>query len=285
MQSEAFFREFSGERGAWAELDLVDVLARARQPWPEVDVPDEAFLTYLGGRVDASADPARELTALHLSDLYLACGCALGQPAAVSTFVARYLSEVPRYLGRLDPAGRLADDVRQELSQKFLVAAPPDPPRISSYSGRGPLSAWVAIAAQRVALRHLEGGKRDVAVGNEPLERLITGTRTPELLLAKAHLREEFRTAIRAAIDELSSRERMLLRLSVVSGLGCRKVAELYGVNHATVARWLAKVRESLFSSVQAHLQRRGIDPEDLSSMLGLARSEIDLSLSGLLEA
>lgn len=290
MHNEAFLRLFAGDRRLWTggsvplEQLLRDALERARAPWPVLHVPDEAFLEYLGARVDPGAsDPTRELAALHLPDLYLACGCALGLPAAVAAFVDSYLTDVPKHLARFQIPGNLVDDVQQELSQRFLVARPPEAPRIVTYSGRGPLRAWLAVAAQRSALRQLNSQGEKPAREPESLAQLFAASLSPELMLAKAHLCRDFQTAIRHALDQLSPRERMLLRLSVVGGLGSRKLAELYQVNHATAARWLVKIRHALLESVQAYLQRQGIDPADLTSMLGLARSQLEISFSGLL--
>ena len=67
--------------------------------------------------------------------------------------------------------------------------------------------------------------------------------------------------------------------------MGCRQLGVMYGVHTATVARWIAKIREDLFAHVQAHLQQtRGIDATEIGSLLGFARSQIDVSLTGLLD-
>jgi RNA polymerase sigma-70 factor (ECF subfamily) len=60
-------------------------------------------------------------------------------------------------------------------------------------------------------------------------------------------------------------------------------VALMYGVNAATVARWNAAIRAGLLAEVERFLKdRRGIEPSELPSLLGLARSQLELSLSGL---
>jgi RNA polymerase sigma-70 factor, ECF subfamily len=75
----------------------------------------------------------------------------------------------------------------------------------------------------------------------------------------------------------------MLLRLSVVSGLSCDKIGGIYGVNASTVSRWIVRLRNDLLDQVQRQLQQTGaLDGAKLSSLLGLARSQIEISLSGL---
>ncbi len=290
MNQAAFFAHFPGDRGTWERAPVAEVLgpalARARAAFPGLDVPEDRFLEHVGARVDpAASDPAAAMASLHLSDLYLACGCVLGLPAATEAFTRLHLSQVPRYLARLTPAATLVDEVRQELAQRLLVGDPPEPPRIATYNGHGALAGWVAVSAQRLALTHL-ARKSEVPVGSatgDATLRLLTDSADPELQLTKHHLRVELESAIREAIAGLSSRDRMLLRLSVVGGLSCRKLAEMYKVNFTTVARWQAKLHRELLASVESYLRdQRGIDPEDLRSMLGLARSQLELSLSGL---
>jgi RNA polymerase sigma-70 factor, ECF subfamily len=290
VNSEAFFRGFPGPRVAWTidDLDglLGQALEQARAPWPDLHLPDDEFLAYLGARIEPGPEaPAAALARLHLPDLYLACGCARGLPEAVTAFVAHHLRDLSRYLARLSPNPSLVEEVHQELCQRLLVAAPPEAPRIVTYTGRGPLSAWVAVAAQRTALNLLGrgAGSRTRPLG-DALERRLAESADPELLLARAHLREGLQAAIRHALATLTTRDRTLLRLSVMGGVGCRKLAEMYGVNFATVSRWLVRSRASLLAGVEEFLKKeRGIDPDDLTSLLGAARSQIDLSLSGLL--
>jgi RNA polymerase sigma-70 factor, ECF subfamily len=293
MNREAFFARFSGDRRAWEQAPLSELiepaLAQARAAFPDLDIAEDVFLEHLGARVDPSiADPEAAIGSLHVADLYLACGCTLGLPGAQSAFSTRFLAEVPRYLARIDGPATLADEVRQELAQRLLLGEPPEPPRIATYNGQGALASWVAISAQRLAL-NLLARKTEVPIGSATTDatlRLLAEGGDPELLLSKQHLRQEFEAAIRTAIAALSSRDRMLLRLSVTGGMSCRKLAEIYKVNFATVSRWQAKLRGSLLANVEQYLrQERGIDPADLTSMLGLARSQIDLSLSGLLGA
>jgi RNA polymerase sigma-70 factor, ECF subfamily len=283
----AFLEGVGEARAAWEGEELAPSLGRAleegRGAWPGLEVPPAAFARALGARVEVGLGP-EGLGKLHAGDLYLACGCVLGMPAAVNTFVERFLSQVPQHLSRLRVRPDLVDEVRQELAHKLLVAVPPEPPHLASYGGRGPLGGWVAVCAQRLALTALARREESPAfAGADPLERAVAGAPDPELEVARAHLRQDFEEAVRAALATLSPRDRTLLRLGLVSGLSCRKVALMYGVNAATVARWNAAIRAGLLAEVERFLKdRRGIEPSELPSLLGLARSQLELSLSGL---
>jgi RNA polymerase sigma-70 factor, ECF subfamily len=114
---------------------------------------------------------------------------------------------------------------------------------------------------------------------------MLTESPDPELHVAKAHLKEDFESAMRTALRALSPRDRLLLRLSVVSGLSCRKLGVMHGVHAATAARWIERIRDEILTSIQRTLRdKQGIDPADMPSLLGLVRSRLELSLAGLLE-
>jgi RNA polymerase sigma-70 factor, ECF subfamily len=275
------------EASSGLEPLLARALADARAAWPELEVPEPAFATALAAALDSCGDrPGDPLAGVRVADLYLACGCALGLPAATRIFVSKHLAAVPRYLAHIDPSAWLAEEVSQELAAKLLVARSPDPPRIASYGGRGPLDSWVAVAAQRAALSLLR--RRDpgaAAARASSLEGALSVGLDPELGLARAEVKHHFEGALQVALAGLDARDRMLLRLSLVSGLSCQKIGKIYGVNASTAARWLARARDQLLSAVQRHLkQTHGLEPAELGSLLGLARSQIELNLSGMLK-
>ena len=59
----------------------------------------------------------------------------------------------------------------------------------------------------------------------------------------------------------------------------------MYGVHHATVARWLTHARDALAGAVHRELSTRlRLGPEDLASVLALIRSRIELSIGRVLE-
>jgi RNA polymerase sigma-70 factor, ECF subfamily len=267
---------------------LAKALDEARAAWPQLEVPAPVFLRALAAAAaapDVAGDGGDPLAAVCVSDLYLACGCVLGLPAATRTFVSKHLAAVPRYLGHLDPSPWLAEEVAQELAAKLLVARPPDPPRIASYGGRGPLDSWVAVAAQRAALsllRRRDPGAAGASASN--LEGALALGLDPELGLARAEVKRQFEIALQLALASLDRRDRLLLRLSVVSGLSCQKIGRIYGVSASTASRWIVRARDQVLLRMQRQLKQvHGLDPDELASLLGLARSQIEVSLSSVL--
>ena len=69
--------------------------------------------------------------------------------------------------------------------------------------------------------------------------------------------RAEFRRAFNDAAAQLTDRERTLLRYRFYDGLSIDEICVLYRVHGATIARWLAAIREDLFEATRARLIRR----------------------------
>ena len=186
-------------------------------------------------------------------------------------------------LKRLDARPEFIDDVMQELRTKLLV--PPDP-RILRYGGRGPLLAWIRVAASRIAIDSLRAVRDDVL--REPrdpdsLERVDFG---PEVQLLRAAYRESFQEAIAAALAGLSPKDRNLLRRHLLERMTLEEIAGPYSVHPATIARRLMALREQIADGVRDHLairHRSEGGATSLESMAQAIRSEVYVSLAPLL--
>jgi RNA polymerase sigma-70 factor, ECF subfamily len=266
---------------------LDDAIAGARAAWPSVSVPLDAFVTRLAeaARAPSPQETCALLTGLKHADLYLACGCLAALPAALRIFEDQFLARVPRFVAHLDRSAAFAEDVRQELSRKLLLGDPPTAPSLARYAGRGPLDGFIAVAAQRMALDLLrKQGRLELPGDDAELERHLGSTSDPELEAIKARLRGEFAEALRNAIGALDRRERMTLRLTLISGLSLEEIGAIYGVNASTICRWLGKTRDRLALELRRQLSaRRQIQAGELESIVRLVQSGLDLGLSALL--
>lgn len=214
------------------------------------------------------------------SDLALAQGCVRGDPAALREFEATVLSRVPQFLARLDVSAALCDDVAQELRKELLLERDGTPPGLAGYSGRGDLAAWVRVVALRTALRLRKAERPAAPNGPDPL----LGKGDPELDYLKLRYRSACEEAFRGALTTLSSREKLYLRLHYVEGLSLDRMASLYRVHRATIARRLAAHREKLHAETRTRLREAlQIHDSEFESLLGLVRSQLAFSLRGAL--
>jgi RNA polymerase sigma-70 factor, ECF subfamily len=216
------------------------------------------------------------------ADLYLAWACAERDKAALSYFERIFLPAVDGYVGRLGLAEAVVDDVRQELRIRLLVG---DDPRIGQYSGRGPLAAWVRMAAIRVALSLLERSKlRSHARDVSALGALVGEQTSPELAAVRHRHGSAFQAALERSLDALGARDKTLLRMHFIDQLNIEAIGRIYRVHRATVARWLVAIRRRVLENLRTELSLDlRASTSEFRSMLAVVRGDLELSLRLLL--
>jgi RNA polymerase sigma-70 factor, ECF subfamily len=256
------------------EAQLQALYAAARDAWPAIDLPPDVFLGHVAERRDDVPDAASA------ADLYLACACARGDPAALEEFSSRYLRPLAPALRRFDPSPAFADEVSQALRETLLVRWGKAPARIAEFRGRGTLAAWVRIAATRAALRMRGRERLSLAeAGDEAMAPDLPA----DVAYLKARYRPEFEAALRAALAALSDRSRTLLRLHHLDGLSIDRIGAVYGVHRATAARWVAGARGELLESTRRRARERlGLGTTELVSLMRMVASQLDVSLCQL---
>jgi RNA polymerase sigma-70 factor, ECF subfamily len=268
--------------------DLDETLGRlwdaGRAAWPGLAVDAPLFVRHLAERVALDADLGQALAAVHAADLYLACACANRIDGGLRRFEDHFAQTIPAFVRRVDATPAFVDDVRQALRQKLFVSEEGAMPRIAGYSGRGPLSAWVGIAARRLALNAVRSRKADAfAEETEGAEEPIARG-DPEIDYLRMRYKNEFREAFREAIAGLDRSDRMLLRFSYVKGLSHDKIALAYKVHQTTITRRIKDARAALMEGIQGRLRRRlQADTMEVHSIARWVGSQLDLSLTRLL--
>lgn len=266
-----------------AELRLRELVGRARRAFPELAITPERFIAALAHA--CGDDVGAALGELHAEDFGLAVACAGGVPGALERCDRLCAPAIRAAVARIDPAADFCDEVRQILWQRVFVGAPDRPARILTYGGRGPLAAWVAVAAQRVAI-DLRRAAMPTAGVDPDADDLLPAREHPEAAYLRGRYRGEFQAGVRAALAALADRDRLLLRLTVVGGLSHEQVAAIYGVNQSTVSRWIARARDGVLEATEREVcARLGLPASEFRSLAGLFLSDLDLSLSRVLEA
>lgn len=269
------------------ECLLRKTIDAARAAWPIVSLSDEVFVGHLAGVLRrGAARSVEELLARDtVSDLYLACGCAAGDRAALAAFETHYLAALDATLARLDLPAWVIDDVKQDVRQRLLVGEASRPPRIADFTGAGNLRGWLRVVAVNTARQILR------RVGPAPSTAELVDVVPPvahdaELEILKSHYREQFRAAFLLALAELSPRDRTLLRQHYLLGLGIGQIGTMYGVHRATAARWLDRCTRVLLRTTRRTLATRlRVDRTDIDSILRLVRSRLEISIRAALAA
>jgi RNA polymerase sigma-70 factor (ECF subfamily) len=188
-------------------------------------------------------------------------------------------AQVPDFVARINSSPVFADEVRQALRQRLLIGEG-RAPRIAEYTGRGPLGAWVRVAAVRVALNLRTANKERPSRDGEVARRAVGEALDPEMQVIKEHSRKEFEQALKEALATLAVDERNVLRLHLLDRLSIDKIAALHRVHRATAARWLQGARESILEGTKARLRERlKLTSNEFESLSGLVRSQLEVSL------
>ncbi|HEY4056260.1 MAG TPA: sigma-70 family RNA polymerase sigma factor [Kofleriaceae bacterium] len=220
--------------------------------------------------------------AAHADDLALAQRCATGDSDAIAEFEKR-LGGVVRAV-----AARFAKDPQhvaelQQMVRERLFTGPS--PRIGGYTGRGHLENWVRVAALRVCLnakRSKDPAQPGASTGG--LVDLVDAGEDIDVQFLKAQYRDAFRAAITAAVRELESGERAVLRLGIVHRLSIDQLGVALGLHRATAARRLAKARDQLITRTTAQLKSTlALDDDELASLHREIDGNVEITLSRLL--
>ena len=254
------------------------LLQAAREAWPGIAIHPEPFASHVESlRRAGGALPE------HLADLSLAFAAARGDAAALRAFDEHNLAKLAPAVLRVDASEDFVAEVRQALRVHLLVGSGEAPPRIAEYQGRGPLLAWVRIAAVRLALK-LKRSEAPMVSTEDVLGELAASEPDPELRYLKTLYRAEFGAAFREALAALPERQRVLLRLHYVDGLTMMRIAQLYQVHQSTVSRWVASALDSVASNARRRLiGRLALSPSRLDSVARMVRSHLELSIRRLL--
>jgi RNA polymerase sigma-70 factor (ECF subfamily) len=258
-------------------------VASAAAAWAgAIRLEPSEFERFLAARMPAD-DRAAALVRLHLGDLYLACGCLRGLPAAIAAFESEVMGPVAAALRRFRLDRLTAEELAQNVREKLLVGAPGAAPKIVEYAGRGPLQGWVRVVAIRTAINWL----RDQRAG-APLDDLVQagGRNDPETF----YLRGQYGAALDQAIDHsmrtLRPEQRVLLRMYYLEGLSTRELGKIFRKHPVTIMRSLKgivhalRLRTNRFLQAQLHCDRSVAD-----SIVKLVLSQIDLNVQRWLPA
>ncbi len=260
---------------SWTE-DVRAALAR----YPRVSVPDA--LAHVAAAIAGGA------SATHAADLALAFAVSCGDAGAARRFEAYVADEIAAAARAIDRDPTFVDEVCQRTRVRLVVGeGGGDRPRLAGYRGAGPLRAWVAIAARRVALnakRDLRPDGASATPADDLLADIVDREPDPELRHLRGLYRSELREAVTAALAGLADRGRAVLRLRFVDGLELAQIGRLYRVHESTASRWISAALDQVRTAARAHLMARlAVTTETADSVARLLQSGLALSVARLL--
>jgi len=276
---------------------------RAQRKYPTVDLPLEVYLSRVDEIVSSNwpseGTPECQpwlaaFASLHHADLFLALACAGGNRIAWEHFADDYLPELRRWAAQAAKSADRGEDLAQDLVTKLLgesaaAVAGPDMHgrgRLSGYSGRGSLGAWLRVSVSRAAIDRFRQTRKDVSLDDAAPHAELQAKRTDPASELDSRRAIALSEALADEVSRLQARDRLLLSLYYLRGVPLRTIGVQFGAHEATVSRWLDGIRESLRKGVERELKSRfGLRARDLEPLWKRAAEEGAFSLEAMLRS
>ncbi|HVG20401.1 MAG TPA: sigma-70 family RNA polymerase sigma factor [Blastocatellia bacterium] len=286
--------------------EIKEILARIRQRY-SVSEDDFAcalhssakkYLPDVMGQASTNPAPTAEarkaalgyFDSLNCDDLCLAVACAKGDEAAWEDFYRDYrgyMVNIARTMTQdAGAAEQLADSTFAEL-YGLRESSGSRVSKFSFYSGRGSLRGWLrAVVFQLSADHHRQTSRLVQTEEPEDMDRLVlaadAGDRhaAPEVSFVNERYRSAISDALRRAISELESRERLLLAYYYYDEMTLREIGRLFDVHEATISRWLTKIQKRLRKLVEKGLaHEHHFNRREVSEAIELAAQQMDINV------
>ncbi len=246
-------------------------------------------LETIGARDNFGLDPGRQTNdkqrelfwrALHLEELAIARGCALGRESAWRRFLAQYREQMTRAAVEMTGSAALGEDLASALYSELFGMTEREGKRWSPllrYSGRGSLMGWLrAVLAQRSVNQYRKIG-RETALGEIEPAAPASEQLKPERL-------EDLRVALKITLSAASAEERFLLSAYYLDQHTLHEMSRVLRVHVATVSRKLKRATERLRKQLLRTLIARGLSRRAADEALGTDPRDVDINLRKLLQ-
>jgi RNA polymerase sigma-70 factor len=228
---------------------------------------DRSAAKAFAGRTPSPAELARYWGALHLADLALACGCALGHDHAWEHFVAELRPALYRSADALEAGGGARDVADALLAELYGLKEKGNVRRslFHYFHGRSSLATWLrALVAQRY-VDQIRASRRLAPLPEEGTPATLSASAPPPDP-DRPRFAAAFSEALGRAIAALDARDRLRLGCYYAQEMTLASIGRITGEHEATVSRHLARTRRALRDAVE----------QQLRSAHGFADREID---------
>jgi RNA polymerase sigma-70 factor (ECF subfamily) len=246
-------------------------------------------LETIGARDNFGLDPGKQANerqremfwrALHLEDLAVARGCALGRESAWRRFLAQYREPLTRAAMEMTGSAALSEELASALYSELFGLTEREGKRWSPllrYSGRGSLMGWLrAILAQRRVNQYRKIGRETELGDIEPAARVSEPLELQQL--------EDLRASIKMTLSASSAEERFLLSAYYLDQHTLHEISRVLRVHEATVSRKLKRATEHLRKELLRTLRARGLSRRAAEEALGTDPRDVDINLRNLLQ-
>ena len=246
-------------------------------------------LETIGARDNFGLEPGKQASerqretfwrALHLEELAIAQGCALGRESAWRHFLAQYQDKLTRAAVEMTRSAALGEELASALYSELFGLTEHEGKRWSpllGYSGRGSLMGWLrAILAQRRVDQYRKIGRETALDDLEPAAAVSEQIELKRL--------EDLRAALKMTLSGASAEERFLLSAYYLDQHTLEEISGVLRVHVATVSRKLKRATDRLRKQLLRTLVAQGLSRRAAEEALGSDPRDIEINLRKLLQ-
>jgi RNA polymerase sigma-70 factor, ECF subfamily len=234
------------------------------------------------GLTAGRAQTANFLRGLHLQDLALAQGCALGRDAAWREFMARYREPLTRAATAMTGSEAAGEELVDSLWPEMFGLSERGGQRVSplaGYSGRGSLMGFLRAT---LAQRNVDWHRRTRRETELPSRELPAATAA---VVPDVGAVSKLCGALRETLGTLDAEERFLLSAWFLDGRTLLEISRIIRVHEATVSRRMQRLTARLREKLLGWLQSNGMSRVAAEEAMGVDPRDVDIDLRGLLQA
>ena len=233
------------------------------------------------GALADAATKASFYRSLHLAELALAHGCALGREAAWETFLSRYRSPLAHAAVSITGSATLGHDLAESLYAELYGLRVADGERrspLASYTGRGSLLGWLRATVVQRWRDHHRRTHRETA-----LDDFDSPAPAPAQIPAPLPL-AQLTSAVSLALRSVGAEDRFLLSAYYLDRQTLLQIARTLGVHEATISRRLKRLAVGLRKQLVENLISAGLSKAAAQEALGADPRDIEINLRHLLQ-
>jgi RNA polymerase sigma-70 factor, ECF subfamily len=217
---------------------------------------------------------------LHLEDLAIAWGCALGRESAWKRFLTQYREPLIRAATEMTGSDALGEELVSALYSELFGLTEREGKRWSpllGYSGRGSLMGWLrAVLAKRRVDQYRKIGRET------ELDEIEPAAPFSERIDPKGLV--DLQAALNVTLNTASAEERFLLSAYYLDEHTLDEISHVLRVHVATVSRKLKRATEQLRKQLLRALIARGLSRRAAEEALGIDPRDVNINLRKLLQ-
>jgi len=235
---------------------------------------------------------------LRADDLCLIVACENGDEKAwddlVRNFDATVKSAARKISGNNEDAEDLASSIWAELYGLKHDKDGKLRTKLSYYSGRGSLGGWLRAVVSQLAIDEFRKQSKFVQIeenrefenlANESSEKsennsVVSHSDNPEQLFSEKQTQKDVGEALKKAIDELESEDKLILKLYYFDDLKLKDIGAVLGFHEATASRKLVRVQTEIRKSVEKILKNQhGWNEPEIKRYLSETAEKLGINL------